>query len=270
MEFFTTPDLLIAYALLQSALFLFLIRFLDLYEREPLTVIAAMAIWGGIGAGALALLGNQSRAWAPPWRRGHGLRRVGVRAAGRVPAKGIALIIAFAVSHLLNRRYGFLEFEGVTDGIVYGAAVGIGFAFTEDVYYLTNELLVGGATALKEGEEIFLLRRDFLGLGSLGHAVYTGVFGAALGLATWITNRALKVVVSIAGLLLAILLHSGPQRAGRDLACHPLRLGQDRCSALWRNSSLVAEVVEDRERLHERVSRSVLSSISRWYSRSSA
>ena len=47
-----------------------------------------------------------------------------------------------------------------------------------------------------------------LGLGSLGHAVYTGVFGAALGLATWITNRALKVVVSIAGLLLTILLHS--------------------------------------------------------------
>lgn len=208
MEFFTTPDLLIAYALIQSATLLFLIRFLDLYEREPLSIVVAMAIWGGIGAGGLALLGNAFVRNVLP----SDVSTVFGASISAPPveelAKGIALVAAFAASQWANRRYGFLEFEGVTDGIVYGAAIGIGFAFTEDLYYLTNGLLEGGAAALKEGEEVFLLRRDFLGLGSLGHAVYTGVFGAGLGLATWVTSRTLKVVFPMLGLLAAMLLHA--------------------------------------------------------------
>jgi hypothetical protein len=48
-------------------------------------------------------------------------------------AKGFALVIAFCLSWWAARRFGFLEFEELTDGIVYGAAVGLGFAFTEDL-----------------------------------------------------------------------------------------------------------------------------------------
>ena len=48
-------------------------------------------------------------------------------------------MIAFLVSRWAHRRFGLFEFDGVTDGIVYGAAVGIGFAFTEDLYYFFRE-----------------------------------------------------------------------------------------------------------------------------------
>ena len=53
-------------------------------------------------------------------------------------AKGLALVAAFVLSHKAFERLRFLEFEGATDGIFYGAAVGLRFAFTEDPLYLWN------------------------------------------------------------------------------------------------------------------------------------
>ena len=51
-------------------------------------------------------------------------------------SKGIVLIILFGISYLIAKRFGVLEFNGVTDGIVYGAAVGLGFSFAENIVYL--------------------------------------------------------------------------------------------------------------------------------------
>jgi hypothetical protein len=49
LERVITPDLFIVFALIQSAIFMLLLRFLDLYEREPLSVLAVMAAWGPSG-----------------------------------------------------------------------------------------------------------------------------------------------------------------------------------------------------------------------------
>ena len=38
------------FALIQTVVFLLLIRFLDLYEREPLSILALLALWGAVGA----------------------------------------------------------------------------------------------------------------------------------------------------------------------------------------------------------------------------
>ncbi len=46
-------------------------------------------------------------------------------------AKGIALVLVFALSGPIARRFGVRMFNGVTNGIVYGAAVGLGFSFAE-------------------------------------------------------------------------------------------------------------------------------------------
>ena len=54
-EALSNPGFLVTYALIQSGVFLLLIRFLDLYEREPLSVLAA---WGATGAVAISLSGN--------------------------------------------------------------------------------------------------------------------------------------------------------------------------------------------------------------------
>lgn len=44
-------------------------------------------------------------------------------------AKGMILVVVFVPSYAAARRFGGLEFSGVTDGIVYGAAVGLGLPF---------------------------------------------------------------------------------------------------------------------------------------------
>jgi RsiW-degrading membrane proteinase PrsW (M82 family) len=116
-------------------------------------------------------------------------------------AKGLALVAAFVLSHWAFERFGFLEFEGVTDGIVYGAAVGLGFAFTEDLLYLwTYTSALGPETGLNA----YLGRVDFFGVGQLYHPVYTATLGVRLGLATWSRSWKGRVGFPVLGLAAAI------------------------------------------------------------------
>lgn len=196
---------MITYAVVQTLVLLLLIRFLDLYEHEPFSGVAAMALWGAIGATALSILGNRvvGDLLSPKIAVVFG-------AAISAPvveelAKGIALIAAFAATAWAHRKFGIMRMGGVTDGIVYGAAVGIGFAFTEDIHYL---LVVASQHGLDEGLALFLSRRDFFGTGALHHAIFTAAFGAGLGLATWGLKVGRRVIWAILGLALAITLHA--------------------------------------------------------------
>jgi len=205
LERFITPDLFIIFALIQSAVFLLLIRFLDLYEREPLSVLALMAGWGAVGAAILATAGNEAVLALLPPKIEAGLGSTISGPLVEECAKGLALVAAFVLSHWALERFGFLEFEGVTDGIVYGAAVGLGFAFTEDLLYLWNYTSeVGPETGLKE----YLGRVDFFGVGQLYHPVYTGAFGVGLGLATWSRSWRGRVGFPVLGLAAAVLMHA--------------------------------------------------------------
>jgi protease PrsW len=87
-----------------------------------------------------------------------------------------------------------VEFAGVMDGIVYGSAVGFGFAIAEDLLY-----------GLEFGPETFIVRRIF---GGFAHASFTSLTGIGIGLVPWVHNRALKVILPVLGLFGAILLHA--------------------------------------------------------------
>ncbi len=204
-EALSNPGFLITYALIQSVVFLLLIRFLDLYEREPLSVLALLAAWGATGAVALSLSGNALvLSLLPPAVRevfGPALSAPLVEEI----AKGIALVAAFAVSVWAARRFGTLELEGVTDGIVYGAAVGLGFAFTEDLLYLLN---TAESVGVEAGLGEYVSRVDFFGAGQLAHAIYAGVFGAGLGLATWSRSWWGWLGFPMLGLAAAMAMHA--------------------------------------------------------------
>jgi hypothetical protein len=178
---------------------------LDLYEREPLSVLALMAAWGATGAVALSLAGNGIvLGLLPPAVR----ETFGPAVAAPLveeAAKGLALVVAFSLSWWAARRFGFLELEGLTDGIVYAAAVGLGFAFTEDLLYLLN---VADERGLGAGLSEYASRVDFFGVGQLGHAVYTAAFGAGLGLATWSRSWRAQLGFPFLGLIAAMLMHA--------------------------------------------------------------
>jgi protease PrsW len=80
------------------------------------------------------------------------------------------------------------------DGIVYGSAVGFGFAIAEDVLY-----------GLQYGAETFVVRRIF---GGFAHAAFTSLTGIGIGLIPFVHNKMLKPIPPLLGLLGAILLHA--------------------------------------------------------------
>src|SRR3712207_5987449 len=110
--------------------------------------------------------------------------------------KGLGVLLLF--------WFGRRHFDGPVDGIVYAAAVGAGFAFTENIQYFGIALAESGGSVAGVGE-IFLIR----GLMSpFAHVMFTAFTGIALGIAARRTNGFLGLVVFFLGLIPAVLLHA--------------------------------------------------------------
>ncbi len=171
-----------------------------------MSLVFVMFFWGAIGAAVLASLGNEAMSDLLP-------RDVEVVYGPMISApvieetaKGLALLAAFLVSRWAGRRYNLFEFDGPTDGIVYGAAIGIGFAFTEDIYYFFRDVQESGD--LGSALQVYIDRRDFFGPAMLRHGVWTATFGALLGLATWSPSLRGRIGWPALGLLLAMIGHA--------------------------------------------------------------
>ena len=205
MDPFAADDLVLSVALLQAVIALLVVRFFDLYEREPISIVALLFLWGAIVAGLLASAGNTALEGALP----HQVEVVyGDAISAPVveeTAKGLALVIVVAASRWGHKRFGVFEFDGVTDGIVYGAAVGIGFAFSEDLFYFFREARNSG---IGDALHVFVDRRDFFGPAMLRHGIWTATFGAGLGLATWSRTWRGRIGWPLLGLLAAMVMHA--------------------------------------------------------------
>lgn len=177
---------------------LFAVRIADRWEPEPRSLVALAVAWGAIAAVVISLavdllltlaIGNDGS-----------FAREAFSSVVQAPiveevAKGLGVLLIFA----LARR----AFDGPIDGIVYGALVGAGFAFTENILYFATSLIEGGVA---ETTVTFFLRGI---LSPFAHVMFTAVTGYALG-------RAARDGASVAramgpwlvGLLGATVLHA--------------------------------------------------------------
>lgn len=189
---------LASFGVLQAVIYLAFIRFIDLYEREPLRYVIPVFVWGFTVAVALSLIFNELFAFTissvASVQLADLLTAVVAAPFFEESSKGLALLIVFIVSALVARRRGSVEFSGVMDGIVYGSAVGFGFSMAEDLLYFAQY-----------GSETFVVRRIF---GGFAHASFTSLTGIGIGLIPWVGNPLLKPVPPLAGLASAMLLHS--------------------------------------------------------------
>jgi RsiW-degrading membrane proteinase PrsW (M82 family) len=202
----TLDSVYVTLAVIQTVVWILAIRLADPYEHESLSLIGLMAIWGATAAALVAWDWNE--------RAKHLLSDDMARVFGPAittpvleeTAKGIALVVVFVAAYLLHRRFGFRPLEGAAHGLVFGAAIGMGFAFTEDVQYGLQpdprlHLLVARF-------HLLIARRDFFGYGALHHALFTAAFGVGLGLAFSTTRKVMRVLWPTFGLLTAIGLHA--------------------------------------------------------------
>jgi RsiW-degrading membrane proteinase PrsW (M82 family) len=177
-ELSTSGWLLSWLLLLVYALPVFLaIYLLDLYEREPLSLVLGALVWGAVAATVMSALANQgwalvvSRLGGPEFASRWTAALTAPFVEETIKAAGVVLI------YLIARD----EMDDVMDGFVYGAMVGLGFAVVEDVFYFVA--IFGGSPAgVLAG---FYVR--IVSSGLYGHVLYTGLSG--MGVA-YFTSRA--------------------------------------------------------------------------------
>ncbi len=189
---------LVGVGVLQAVIYLLFIRAVDLYEREALRYVIPVFLWGFAVATTVSLFFNTVASFTISSIAGQQVANfvtpVVVAPVVEETSKGLALLLIFLVAYLAARRRGLVEFSGVMDGIVYGSAVGFGFAIAEDILY-----------GMQYGAETFVVRRIF---GGFAHAAFTSLTGIGIGLIPWVHNKALKVILPLLGLAGAILLHA--------------------------------------------------------------
>jgi protease PrsW len=181
-------------------LFAGFIYWLDHYEKEPKHLLQGAFIWGAvvaagaaflinttIGLGIFALTGDESIAEFT----------TGSLVAPIVEEllKGMAVVIVY----IFFRH----EFDSVLDGIVYAAITALGFAATENTYYIyTYGFLENGYAGLFS---LVFIRVLLVGW---QHPFYTAFFGIGLAMARMNRSFSKKVIYPILGLGAGILLHS--------------------------------------------------------------
>ncbi len=195
-------------AFLPVPFYLALVLWIDRNEREPTWMIVMTFFWGACVAVFIALILNSVGELVVSNAFGRATGELyGFSISAPVveeSAKGLVLFIIF--------RRARSEFNGVLDGIVYAAIVGLGFAATENVLYY-------GRGIMQDLQDHHLFSADDIGV-SLGtfivrgvfspfaHPLFTSMTGIGLGIASRSTKPSTRFWAPVLGLLGAMFLHS--------------------------------------------------------------
>jgi len=188
--------LAVAFATLLIISYLVFIWWLDRYEREPLWLVFLTFIWGGLGGTCLSCIINSTV--------GAGLLEVVGESASQVMTtvivapvveevmKGLVFVALLNIGNNIDNR---------TDGLIYGAATGLGFAAMENLWYYAN-----GFDAANPGGLLptIFLRTLFT---SLVHCVSSALLGMAIGYARHRSGAARWLVWPALGYVLAVVNH---------------------------------------------------------------
>jgi protease PrsW len=182
-----------------------IIYFLDLFEREPISLVAAALLWGGVVS--IALAGPTNTAWlqilqktmGPQFAAEWGPALIGPSVEESLKFIGIIVIWLIARS----------EIDDIFDGFVYGAMIGLGFTVVEDVHYFIRFVAQAGQGAGEIGPvlEGYFIR--VIAGGLYTHVLFTGIAG--MGFAYYLTRhdqpRDRRLMFAVGAFALAVFAH---------------------------------------------------------------
>jgi len=176
--------------------YIWLVRSIDRFEKEPAQYLICAFMWGAVPAILIAAVLQLMFAvpvealLGPDSLSGELIQT----AIGAPVTEEILKGVAVAYIYLQHRR----EFDGWVDGIVYGAMVGLGFAYVEDILYLMDTATWGEWGAL-------LVTRSIV-FGAM-HGFWSALTGIGFGLARYMKNPLQKISIVSGGLVAAIAAH---------------------------------------------------------------
>ncbi|MCD4750077.1 MAG: PrsW family intramembrane metalloprotease [Thermoanaerobaculales bacterium] len=187
-------------ALLVASVLLFtvvlLVWWVDRYDREPLPLLFGVLFWGMVIAPGLVGFAASLEVFQEYLSvMNPALDSLGVFGAAALEegAKGLGILLVILFSR---------HFDNPTDGLVYGTAVGLGFAITENLFHGLGASILPQTVMLKT-----IIGRTLYTAGV--HALASSVFGAGLGLARLSGRAGARWLWSVTGFVLAVLLHGG-------------------------------------------------------------
>ena len=181
-------------------LFASILYWLDRYEKEPKILLGAVFLWGVVVAAGGAFIINTVLGLGVYVFTGS--EAITDLSTGSIIApiveeslKGLAVLIVF----LIFRR----EFDSILDGIIYAGIAAMGFAATENVYYIYT---YGWQESGWEGFWFLVFVRVIL----VGwqHPFYTAFTGIGLAMARLSRNWGVKILAPLVGFTVAIVGHS--------------------------------------------------------------
>ena len=197
LSFKGVGSLIVLLSLLPLSFIILMVLWFDRWRPQPKLLLGMCILWGAVAAVVLVFITQTLSVFA--------LGAVGINASGDVVgavvlapvfeegAKGILLIALV----FLARKY----FDGPLDGWMYGSLIGAGFAFTENILYLSN--------AFSEGQTPGLLLTFAMRcvVSPLLHSTFTAMIGIAIGLAAKRGQWWLILVMAVPGYLAGAFLH---------------------------------------------------------------
>jgi len=183
-----------------SLLFSYVLYWLDRYEKEPLLLLGGVYIWGAvIAAGSAFLINTVAGVGVYIFTNSSSATDL---TTGSIIAplveetlKGLAVLGVF----LFFRS----EFDSVLDGIIYAGVAALGFAASENIYYIYTY-------GFQESGWAGLLSLTFIRVILVGwqHPFFTAFTGIGLALARLNKNWLIKILAPILGLSMAVFTHA--------------------------------------------------------------
>jgi RsiW-degrading membrane proteinase PrsW (M82 family) len=190
----------IFFGFVPTFLFACFLYWLDRYEKEPKVLLGAAFAWGFVVAAGGAFIVNTVLGIGVYMFTGSEAATDLMTGSIIAPIveetlKGLAVLIVF----LIFRK----EFDSILDGMIYGGIVALGFAATENAFYIYDR----GFAQTGWGGFWFLVFVRVILVG-WQHPFYTAFTGIGFALSRLSRNAFAKFLAPLAGLAVAMLAHS--------------------------------------------------------------
>lgn len=180
-----------------------MVLWFDRWKPQPKVAMGLCILWGGVAAVILTLIFRfpleYLMAGAGVTDESGAISAVVMAPIFEEITKGM-ILVAIA---LAARRY----FEGPLDGWVYGSLAGAGFAFTENILYLSSAYMSGAQYGVGAASLIMTFIVRCL-LSPLLHSTFTMCAGVTIGLAARRGQWWSIILMWIPGLLAGMFLHA--------------------------------------------------------------
>jgi RsiW-degrading membrane proteinase PrsW (M82 family) len=190
----------VLFGVVPMLVFAFMIYWVDRYEKEPIFLLGGVFLWGAVIAAGAAFVINSLIGLGIYFFTGSQAFTELTTADAIAPVieeslKGMAVLFVF----LFFRR----EFDSILDGIVYAAITAIGFAASENIYYIyTYGFQQSGLSGILN---MFFVRVVLVGW---QHPFFTSFIGIGFAVARLNRNPLVKIIAPISGWGLAVFTHS--------------------------------------------------------------